>query len=146
MATYVTSLANAIVVFLGQQDLGKGTTIARRRVIMQKLEEIVGTVISVLPVGVDRTLDAECVYRGDLHVWVVVQCVLDKTQDSSDGATANAAAALSENIAALLVGSDVLGAECQSANLVAYDPKAIVSLNLFDATIKTVWRVFEDTD
>ena len=139
---YTHALADSIVTFLGTLDLGEGVVIARKRIVRVSLDGIVGKQVSVIPFGPSRTIEAVGVQQNDLDIRIVVQCKLD---GDPDGALADAAAKLAEDIAAGLVGQTLLVAECQSAKLTpAYDPTHLDTLDAFDATIHTIWRVTED--
>lgn len=142
---YTSDLADAIVAFLAALDLGEGVTIARTRLLETALESMTGTRIAVIPYGTTRNQEAEGVHRVAPDVRIVVQAKLPGEAGSSDGADANAAAKLSEDLARLLVGRDVLGFQCQSAKLApSYDPDKLQELAVFDATIFTQWSGYED--
>jgi hypothetical protein len=139
---YAHVLADAIVTFLGTLHLGIDVTIARRRIVTATLDGITGKQVSVIPYGPSLALEAVGEHQNDLDIRIVVQCKLD---NDPDGALADAAAVLSENIAAALVGHSLLDVECQSAKLTpAYDPTKLATLDMFDAMIHTIWRTFED--
>jgi hypothetical protein len=140
---YAASLADAVVAHLEAKELGEGVTVARRRLVRPALDGISGTMVSVIPFGPAFTLEAVGgAYQNDLDLRIVVQVKLD---GETDDAAADAAAKLTEDIAAALVGLTLLGAECQSAKATpSYDPNQLATLDLFDATIYTIWRAFED--
>ncbi len=142
---YTADIADAIVTFLGTQSLGEDVTIARTRLVEAALETMTGKRIAVIPYGTSRSQDAEGVHRVAPDIRIVVQAKLSGAAGSSDGADANAAAKLSEDLARLLVGRDVLGFQCQSAKLApSYDPDKLQELAVFDATIFTQWSGYED--
>jgi hypothetical protein len=142
---YTSDIADAIVNFLQSCDLGEDVTIARKRLVLSDLEGMTGTSVAVIPWGSRRSQNAEGVQEINPDVRIVVQRKLTGGDGSADTLEADAVGKLSENIAALMVGRIFFGYECQSANLMpSYDPAQIAALNVFDATIHTLWSTFED--
>lgn len=144
---YTTALADSIVVFLRSQGFAGDLHYARRRIVQTSLADLSGTVISVVPWGPAWTLEAAGVGDGLLDVRIVVQKKLDGTVGDSDLADADAAATLAEDIAHALLGTVLQGAECESVKLTpSYAPDKLANLDMFDATIITTWRTYEDAE
>lgn len=141
---YAHTLADSIVSFLKTLALGEGVTVMRRRLVTTDLADVLGKRVSVIPLGPNRRLEATDVEQNDLDIRIVVQRKLD---GDPDGAKADEAARLVEDIAAAIVGVTLLGAQCQSAKATpTYDPSHLASDDLFDAIVYTTWRIFEDND
>lgn len=140
---HLSALADAIVELLESLDLGANVTISRQRLVRQNLEGLSETLITVVPFGVDFDLEARGgLQRRDLDVRIVIQ---RKLYGAADEETADNMATLAEDLAAALIGCELLGAECQAVRLApSYDPAKMEQLNAYDATLFTSWRAIDD--
>jgi hypothetical protein len=142
---YLSQLAGAIVEVLRTLEGGASAIIARRREVSVSLESLTGTLVTVVPWGVVRSQTAEGIHEVTQEVRIVVQRKLAAGVGCGDSPEANAAANLVEEIAAQLVGRTLFGAECSSANgSPSYSPDKMAELGMFDSTIVSQWKRFED--
>ena len=142
---YLTELADALKQWLTEQSLSVAATIARRRVLVEKLEALSGIQISVIPYGVNLAQTAYLTEEQTYDIRLVVQRVLSGSAPA-DETEADEAAHLVEELCRLLLGLTLVGVQCTSAAATpSYDPAKAHNLNLFDASIRTTWTTFEET-
>jgi hypothetical protein len=145
---YTHTLADAIERCLRSKtwpSTGGGVTFVRTRSVRTDLTGLIGTQVSIIPFGTGMTLDAEGVYEANPDIRMVVQRKLEGQDAGYDRTLADAAAQVTEEICAHLVGREFLGFQCQSAKPTpSYDPAKLQTLDVFDATIHTLWKAAFD--